>query len=120
MFENRREALVPLRQFYGRIVRHVIGALSLDRGREDRLPGLPSLQTVRADLPHTALQSVVLRRTDWHARPLKSRMASSPRAARKTPDLHILHHLDHQAASTRSARIAGSASPYLDRRLRVA
>ena len=30
-----------------------------DRGREDRLCGLPSLQTVRAVLPHTAIQLVV-------------------------------------------------------------
>ena len=30
------------------------------RGREGRLPGLPTLRTVRAVLPHTALRSVVL------------------------------------------------------------
>ena len=37
-----------------------------DRGREGRLVGPPSRQTVRADLPHTAFQSVVftLSRTD--------------------------------------------------------
>ena len=34
--------------------------LAPDRGRENRLiPGSPSLRTVRAVLPHTALQSVV-------------------------------------------------------------
>ena len=31
-----------------------------DRGRDDRLPGRPSLRTVRAVLPHTALRSAVL------------------------------------------------------------
>ena len=32
-----------------------------DRGKEDRLiPGFPSLRTVRADLPHTALRLMVL------------------------------------------------------------
>ena len=31
-----------------------------DRGREGRLPGLPSLRTVRAYFTHTALRSVVL------------------------------------------------------------
>ncbi len=34
-------------------------ALKPDRGREDRLPGLPSLRTVRADFPHTALRLMV-------------------------------------------------------------
>ncbi len=37
---------------------------SHDRGRQDRLPGPAPLRTVRADLPHTALQSVVHRRAD--------------------------------------------------------
>jgi|GEM_PF-2973915 len=35
-----------------------------DRGRNRRLPGRSPLRTVRADLPHTALQSVVHRRAD--------------------------------------------------------
>jgi len=39
-----------------------------DRGREARLPGLPSLRTVRAVLPHTALRSVVLPHRGWTAR----------------------------------------------------
>ena len=38
----------------------VTGGAVRDRGREGQLPGLPSLRTVRAVLPHTALQSVVL------------------------------------------------------------
>jgi hypothetical protein len=33
--------------------------LGLDRGRENRLLGPPSLRTVQADLPHTALRLVV-------------------------------------------------------------
>ena len=71
-------------------------------GRTGLVPGPSSLRTVHADFPHTALQSVVHRIADWYARPQVSRMVSSPRAARKTPDLHVLHHLDLQAASTRS------------------
>ena len=39
-------------------------APQIDRGRDPRLPGDPSLRTVRAVLPHTALRSVVHLRED--------------------------------------------------------
>ena len=42
-------------------VQHTFNVDAEDRGKEDRLlPGLPSLRTVRADLPHTALRLMVL------------------------------------------------------------
>jgi len=41
--------------------------VSRNRGGEARLPALPSLRTVRAVLPHTALRSVVSPRRGWTA-----------------------------------------------------
>ena len=50
-----------------------------DSPREARFPGLPALRTVRADLPHTALRSVVLPPCGLTGRTIGHRQTEQPK-----------------------------------------